>query len=259
MLKFPAIMFASLALACASGADVTPQDFTQGMPTDPPGNNTMMPPTPGAGGQEQTLQYPDCRSTSECFADEVCDPSSASCVDPSNMGQGSSADAGMNTNQPVDMNTNNPVPNPMPANGCSSTPDIQVFQVALVCNDGCADDFEAENARCQQTPSRLVDCLASAAQARNECDANCPDLSRSMTACLGVCLNDADVGNCARVCFAQSFSLTGTCHDCFAAAFECGGNTCQSVCISDTSDECGSCLQSSCGQAFEQCAGIPLP
>jgi hypothetical protein len=257
MLKFPAVMLVSFALACATGDEVTSQDFTQGMPMQEPGNNMMQPPS-GTGGQTQTPIYPGCRSTADCFANEVCDPSSALCVEPSNVGQGSAPDAGMTTNQPVDMNVNNPEPNPMPTNGCSSTSDIQIFQVAQVCSDGCTEDFEAENNRCQQTQG-IVDCLASAAQARNECDGNCPDLSRSMNACLSVCLNDSDVSNCARVCFAQSFGLTGTCHDCFAAAFECGGNLCQNVCVADTSDECGTCLQSSCGQEFERCAGLPLP
>ena len=258
MLKLPTLIVVLMALACATGDEVTSQDFTQGMPAENTGNNMMQPPT-GTGGQTQTPIYPGCRNTADCFANEVCDPSSALCVDPSNAGQGASADAGMTMNQPADMNTANPEPNPMPANGCSASSDVQVFQVALVCTDGCTEAFEAENDRCQQTPSRIVDCLASAAQDEVECTANCPDLSRSMNECLSVCLNDADVGNCGRVCFAQTFSLTGTCHDCFAEAFECGGNFCQNVCIADISDDCGACLQSSCGQAFEQCAGLTLP
>ncbi len=260
MLKFLVIMTTTLFLACASGEDATTQDYTQGMPTENQGNNnTMTPPPSGNDGQGQTPNYPECVTTANCFANEICDPSTALCIESGSMGQGPSVDSGVGAPNNMDMSASNPGTPPTTSNGCASTPDVQIFQTAAVCTDGCEEVYQTENQQCQQTPSRLADCLGAAAQARNECNGNCPDLSRSMTACLSVCLNDGNVGNCGRGCFAQAFNLTATCHECFAGVFECGANFCQALCVDDTSDECGNCLESSCGQAFEQCAGLALP
>ena len=259
MFKFLRLSALLLCGACATGDEVRSDDFTQGMPTENQGNAPMTPPTSGSGGQEQTPIYPACRTTADCFANEICDANSATCVDPMQTNQNNQVDAGVGTPSNLDMGSATPPPPSASNNGCTSTPDIQIFQTAVVCTDGCEADYEAESQRCQQTPSRLADCLASAAQANNECTNNCPDLSRSMTACLGVCLNDANVGTCGRGCFAQPFGLSVTCHDCFASVFECGANFCRAVCIDDSSGECETCLQSSCGPAFEQCAGLALP
>lgn len=259
MMKFLVLTTAILFGACATGDEVTSEDFTEGTPTQNEGNMPVTPPTSGSGGQEQTPIYPACRSTADCFANEVCDPNSTTCVDPMQTTPGSPADAGVAMPGNMDMGSSASNPNPPSGNGCTLTSDVQIFQTALVCTDGCEIDYEAESQRCQQTPSRLADCLAAAAQAKNECNNNCPDLSRSMTACLSVCLNDPNVGTCARDCFTQSFTLSSPCHDCFVGAFECGANFCQAVCSNDSDDECELCLQSSCGQAFEQCAGLALP
>jgi hypothetical protein len=127
MIKCLVLTVAILFGACATGDEVTSEDFTQGMPTQNQGNTTMNPPTSGSGGQEQTPIYPACRTTADCFANEVCDPNSATCVDPMQTNPGRPVDAGIAMPGNMDMGSNGPNPTPPAGNGCTLTSDIQIF------------------------------------------------------------------------------------------------------------------------------------
>lgn len=243
-----------ICFACASSGD---QDinFTQGNGS---GSGNAMP----TGGQSQPV-YPNCTGDVYCYENEQCDLTRGVCV-PADSPNGLQSDASIGGN-PIDeadqgfMGSEDMVDPSMGDGACRTPSDVAFFQQELICTETCDETYETAQARCQQTPSRIADCLAEASEERVVCLDMCEGIGSTVTNCLSRCNDLLTVGECGLTCLRLTYGFSDACGGCFVELFECGANFCQSVCVSGESDTCSGCLANSCGRDFESCAAMMLP
>ena len=248
------MIWSVLCLACAT-ADEEPTNYTMGNGTANGGG------APVAGGQPV---YPNCTGDVYCYQNERCDLNQGLCVPAQNSTatepNGSTPNNG--ETPPLDQGVSMLVDaggHAGQTGACRTPSDIAFFQSELLCTEACEDAYELAESRCQMTPSRIADCLATASQEQNECQGLCTPISGSVAICLTRCNDLSNISSCGLECLRSTFSFTGDCEACFGSLFECGGTFCQSLCLSGDTDECSACLSNSCGRDFVGCAGMMLP
>ncbi|MGB0645698.1 MAG: hypothetical protein ACPGQS_00920 [Bradymonadia bacterium] len=239
--------------ACGDTESVSTNDFTRGEAMEVENNNPNATPISGNQSNDSSTMGNNCQTATDCDEFQVCDTEIFQCVPiPTNGEQ--IPDAGSQSNEDQDTGSNQGL-----GNGCSSTQDIQFFQGELVCKQGCEDAYSTANEQCQQTPSRIADCLAEAAQLNQECQVGCPGLVRLISNCLSECATNSNDALCGATCVRQGVSFSEVCFACIEHSINCGANRCQTSCFTNDSSVCEACIYASCEQDFEDCAGIPLP
>lgn len=241
------LLFSAVVIGCASGEETTPE-FSMGTGTQ---NGTGTP----VGGNAQAV-YPNCQNDANCYAGEICDSARGICVAATNQMGGSSPNAGDGKDMGVGGPSQVDAAAPSGGNGCSNPGDIAIFQVGVVCVDGCEEGYTNAEAMCQQTPARIADCLAEAARNRDNCLGLCNGVPKRVGACVGQCSDLSTIETCGLDCLRQSFRVSAGCESCLSDVIQCGGNICQSLCLNGAGAECTDCLTNSCGQSFSTCAGI---
>ena len=242
------VLLSAVIVGCASGEETV--EFSVGTGTQN-GTGTGTP----VGGNAQTV-YPNCQNDANCYTGEMCDPARGICVAAADQMVGSSSnvdgatDMGVGGPSQIDAGVING------GNGCSNPGDIAIFQVGVVCIDGCEEGYTNAEAMCQQTPARVADCLAEAARNRDSCLGLCNGVPKQVGECVGQCTDLSTVETCGLDCLRQKFRVSTDCENCLSGVIECGGNICQSLCLNGAGAECTDCLTNSCGQSFSTCAGI---
>lgn len=250
-MRYPLIVGFTLLIGCASGDDGT-ADYTIGEGTTSANGGRVQ-----SGGTTEPV-YPNCTGDVYCYANEVCDEASGMCV-PSRQNDLPNPDTPERNNEDESSAMADASVGASSTGGCDNATDIAVFQSALICNDGCDETFEREEAQCQQTPSRIADCLASATDRRNTCLSMCADVGGSITSCMTTCNEPSNANECGVICMRSEFGFSAACEACIGAVFECGANFCRSLCLDAINAECDNCLQTNCAVEFTQCAGIMYP
>ncbi len=73
------------------------------------------------------------------------------------------------------------------------------------------------------------------------------------------CFTSGDPAECISVCVEDGTRLSGGCSDCFGQTGACTLTSCIFDCISPGSPGCASCVETNCGPAFSECAGLGFP
>ncbi|MFT6396262.1 MAG: hypothetical protein ACJAYU_001005 [Bradymonadia bacterium] len=73
------------------------------------------------------------------------------------------------------------------------------------------------------------------------------------------CFSGGDPASCISECVEGDTGLSADCSACFGATGACTLSSCLFDCISPDSPGCASCVESSCGEAFSECAGLGFP
>ena len=239
--------------ACGETKSVNTSDFTRGEAMEVESNNPNITPISGSQSNGSNTMTSNCETSTDCEEAEECDPEIFQCIPiPTNDERPENGDREPSESQ--DAGTHQDL-----NDGCSSTQDIQRFQGELVCKEGCDDTLNAATERCQQTPSRIADCLAEAAQVNQECQAGCPNLVRLISNCLSGCTASGNSSLCGVMCVKQSVSFSAACFACIENSINCSADRCQASCFINDSSVCEACIYSSCEQEFQDCAGIALP
>ena len=239
--------------ACGDTNRVSTNDFTRGEAMEVENNNANATPISGNQNSHSRAMDNGCQTSSDCDESQACDMDIFQCVPIPTDGDGI-ADTAFEPDEEPDAGSGEDI-----GNGCSSTQDIQFFQGEHVCKQGCDDAYSTETERCQQTPSRIADCLAEASVANQECQAGCPNVIRLMSNCLGQCSTNSDRKLCSVMCVRQGVSLSASCFTCIENRINCSANRCQTSCFINDNSVCEACIYSSCEQEFQDCAGIALP
>ena len=246
----------SLCIGCAAGEQTTADDFTRG---SGPSNGSIS--TPSAGTEPTSESNTEaCGNHTDCSRGERCDFTFGICISNQEMSSDSN-DAFVL--RPRDMGVTPPMEN-QDANvedatgACSTRTDTRTIQGGIVCLSDCDDAYEAASERCEQTPSRIADCLAEASQTRDRCKLACQDLRSLIVDCATGCVQSNDVAQCGLDCFGEGVALSEDCVICFENTFECTGQFCEGLCLNG-GITCADCIEQNCGSTFQQCSGIPLP
>jgi hypothetical protein len=64
---------------------------------------------------------------------------------------------------------------------------------------------------------------------------------------------------CISECVEGDTGLSGGCSDCFGETGSCKLTACIFDCLTPASEVCTECVAANCGEAFEECAGLPFP
>jgi len=248
------ILWGFLCCACACASE-EPTNYTIGSGTTS-GTGTPI------GGRQSV--YPNCTGDLFCYQNERCDLTQGVCVpaDDSTSGQSNGSTPRGDGTPPGELGVSMPLDagtTTHQTGSCTTPNDIALFQAELICAEDCNAAYALAETRCQMTPARIADCLATASDDQNECLGMCTPIAARVSACLARCSDLSNIGFCGLECLRSTFSFSNDCESCFGGLFECGGNFCQSLCLGEEAVQCGACLGNICGRDFASCAGMMLP
>jgi hypothetical protein len=149
---------------------------------------------------------------------------------------------------------------PQVMNACSDPASQQVLNGTQGCQASCDEMHAMAQEECNRTPSRIADCLASAALEHMACSDTCVDISATLAACGMSCVNAGDPRPCVAACIGRGFQLNADCLGCYGEYFGCSFLECGAICAQGGAiDMCVQCRQNNCAGGFQACAGIQPP
>jgi hypothetical protein len=88
------------------------------------------------------------------------------------------------------------------------------------------------------------------------------DVDGALGSCGLECMLSPDPSACLDACIVRETGLSSLCTSCFSDMIVCTGTACAAQCLppggSLESEECMACVETSCGDGFEACSGLPL-
>ncbi len=211
--------------------------------------------TPEMGGNTGgSVDSPACSVDADCPPGQWC-PAAVRLCRPIDTGGGGGRIGGGAGGR---MNAGGARPAPV-SNACDNGADLDAMDEGATCLATCAETRAAAEERCQLTPSRIIDCVADAAIAEEECQTQCPSLRNYMRQCAARCQNDGARVQCAGECVRDAMGISQSCSECFGPFLDCAVDQCWRLCASGFERaDCEMCTAEHCDAAFESCSGVSI-